>query len=87
MRTYSSNAEYFAAILSLVQQMERNGCTDAASDIRGGFKCLNGLTDGWAELMESLERTIARHGKELPSDQAEELQSAFEAAKRCVYRT
>ena len=86
VRTYASNQEYFDELLMLASRIEQSGNPNAAVAIRYGVTCSNGLTDGWAMLMESLEKALAMYGKSLPLDQATDLESAFEAARKAVYR-
>jgi hypothetical protein len=86
MKTYVSNAEYFDELMSLAARMERSGHLAAATEVRHGLSCLNGLTDGWALLMDSLELTLRDNGNNLATDQMEDLRNAFEAARKAVYR-
>ncbi len=86
MKTYASNEAYFEELAGLVGRMEQSGHTEAAMQVRHGISCVNGLTDGWAMLMDALEATVTRHGQNLPQDQLSDLESAFEAARKAVYR-
>lgn len=40
--------EYFAAVRAFIAKLERGGHEQAARELREGYGCLNGLTDGWA---------------------------------------
>ena len=86
MKAYSSNCEYFDDIVRLAHRMEQSGHHEAAEELRCGLLCLNGLTDGWAMLMEALHRMIATYGILLPIDQASDLKDICEVARRVVHR-
>jgi hypothetical protein len=56
MKEYDSNDDFFRAYRELVQRIEISGNNRAAEELQEVFPCLNGLTDGWALLMESIEK-------------------------------
>ncbi len=86
MKKYKSNNEFFDALRHLIHRIEGQGNIAAAQKLQEGFSCLNGLTDGWALLMESIDNTISEnHGKIEPRDMAE-LQQMLKAVRRAVYR-
>jgi hypothetical protein len=84
--TYSSNEEFFQAITNLMDRMRQSGYTEAEQEIRQGYGCLNGLTDGWGMLLDSIEKVIASHGRHLPAGQLSELKAMFDVVKKVVYR-
>ncbi len=43
MRSTQSNGEYFEAVMA---KLELEGHQQAADQLRNGYRCLNGLTDG-----------------------------------------
>jgi hypothetical protein len=86
MKTFSSNEELFEAITTLIDRMEQDGHAEAAIDIQSGFACLNGLTDGWALFMESIEHVMTVYGHSLPSEETSELKIILKAVKKAVYR-
>jgi hypothetical protein len=83
---YKSNEDYFAKLNTLAGQMEQSGHVGPAARIRQGILCVNGLTDGWAMLMEELDAIVIQYGKILPQDQLSELERALEAAQKAVFR-
>ncbi|MBI4829892.1 MAG: hypothetical protein HY804_14030 [Nitrospinae bacterium] len=86
MKSYFSNEEFFQAVRSLAERMEHGGHTEAARELRDGFACLNGLTDGWAMLMESVDKVIAAHGKALSPGDTAELKEMSRAIGKIVRR-
>lgn len=86
MGSYKSNQDFFQAFEKLVQRIDDSGQSKAAKRLRKGFSCLNGLTDGWALLMESIETTVSQgHGK-LKSDDMAELKEMLKDIRVVVYR-
>lgn len=57
-----------------------------ARELRDGFACLNGLTDGWAMLLESVDKVIAVHGKALAPGDTEELKEMSRAIGKIMRR-
>ena len=86
MRNITSNEEFFAALRALIDRLEKQGNIVAAQELRSGFACLNGLTDGWALLMESIERTIAANRGKIGKADMLELRDMLKGVKKVVYR-
>ncbi len=81
METASS---FFSEVKNLIEELERRGHTAAAVELRDGYAALNGLTDGWALLLESAGR--ARHLCRDVPDLRKRLETVEEDAYRTVYR-
>jgi len=86
MSNFTSNEEFFAALRALIDRLEKQGNTAAAQELRSGFARLNGLTDGWALLMESIERTIATNRGTIGKADMLELHDMLKGVKKVVYR-
>ena len=86
MKTYSSGEDFLNAVSDLISRIEKSGTVNAARELRSGFSCLNGLTDGWALFMESIETVLKVHGQRLSSDQHSELNVVLKTVKHAVYR-
>lgn len=87
MTTYGSNEEFFQAFERLVQTIDDGGQQEVAKRLREGFSCLNGLTDGWAILMESIETTVSQDQGKLQSEDLTELEGMLKVVRKAVYRT
>jgi hypothetical protein len=87
MSKFGSTEEFFQAIRNLAADLERNGRREAATELMGGFSCLNGLTDGWGLLMESLERIQTTCSAEFATPEREALAEILAATHAAVYRT
>jgi hypothetical protein len=84
--TFGSSEEFFQAVRDLAAELESQGSHSAACELATGLSCLNGLTDGWASLLESLERVQSEHSSALTPPQADALAALVLAAHRAVYR-
>ena len=83
---FRSNTELFNAIDSLKSELAASGMTGASSCIEKGMSGLNGLTDGWAYLLEHLESVDGVHGSELSSDQRKKLNQITHTVHKVLYR-
>ena len=86
MASFRSNEEFFQAVAELIAKLEATGHADAAVELKSGFGCLNGLTDGWALFLDSIEKVQASHAKRLPPDEKKSLASIRAAVRTAVYR-
>ncbi len=86
MSEFKSNDDFFEALRDLVQRIENQGNYAAAEELREGFSCLNGLTDGWAMLMESIVKTISGSHGRIGSKEMSELKDMLTSVKKIVYR-
>jgi hypothetical protein len=84
--SFRSPEEFFQAVRALIADLEREGDPGAAATLRDGFGCLNGLTDGWALFLESVEKVRATEAKSLAQEQREALEAIRTAAHAAVYR-
>jgi hypothetical protein len=85
MGSFRSNEELFRAVAELTAKLEAGGHLDAATELRSGFACVNGLTDGWALFLESIEK-VAGHAKRFAQDEREALAAIRTAVRTAVYR-
>jgi hypothetical protein len=86
MTDFRSSEELFQAVRDLIATLEAGGHPQAAATLRDGFRCLNGLTDGWALFLESIEEVKATEAKSLAQEQREALEAIRTAAHAAVYR-
>ena len=86
MKKYQSADDFFRAFHDLVERIEHFGKPEVAQKLQYGFSCLNGLTDGWAQLMESMEQTLAQHRNELRKKDTDELEKMLQLVKTAVFR-
>ena len=85
-RTFGSSDELFEAVRSLIGEMRANGQTRVAEELEDGFKCLNGLTDGWALFLESIDAVLSSSLEGLTAPQSATLADVRAAVHRAVYR-
>jgi len=73
-------------VRGLIAKLEVGGHRTAAVELRDGFSCLNGLTDGWALFLEAIEKVCSTHAEAFAPDEREALDSIRAAARTAVYR-
>ena len=86
MKNYRSNEEFFNALSNVITKIQRQGNNAAADELRFGFSCLNGLTDGWALLMKSIEKTVSGQCGEIEKAELSELNDMLQVVTKAVYR-
>jgi hypothetical protein len=86
MRQIESNDELILAAADLISSLESRGQRAAANTLRDGLRCVDGLTDGWALLLESTKTLQAEFSSSLDQSQRRQLQQIADAAFELVYR-
>ena len=85
-REFRSTEEYFESVRVLVERLRTEGHVRAADELLEGFRCLNGLTDGWALFLEAADKVWAEWGKDLGAQERDDLKNIRAAAYEAVYR-
>jgi hypothetical protein len=83
---FSSNEQFFQAVQDLITKLEAEDHHEAAAELQAGFGCLNGLTDGAALLLESIEKVQASWGDRLAREDRIALEAIRAAVHTAVYR-
>lgn len=83
---FHSNRELVEAVENLQNDLASSGNEEAGKLIKEGISGLNGLTDGWAYLLESLEATTRKHGARFSRQQNADFDIIIGAVKKIVYR-
>jgi hypothetical protein len=86
MATFGSNEEFFQAVNDLIAKLQVGGHHFAAAELQTGFRSLNGLTDGWADFLQSIESILATVSKRFAPDDQKTLEKIREAVHAIVYR-
>ena len=86
MASFGSTDEFFETVAQLTAKLEMHGHADAAAELRSGFGCLNGLTDGWALFLESIDKVQASQANQFDDDEREALGNIRTVAYSAVYR-
>jgi hypothetical protein len=84
--SFRSNEEFFQAVTDLMARLEDGGHGHAAAELREGFHCLNGLTDGSALFLDAIESVRATASKGFEPDDRQTLESIRAAVRKAVYR-
>ena len=86
MSPFKSNDEFFAAVRALIARLESAGHAQAAAELREGFACLNGLTDGSALFLEAIDKVRQERSREFDKGEREALEAIRKAVHAAVYR-
>jgi hypothetical protein len=82
---FNSNQEFFDTLSELIAEL-RVPHPLAAAELESGVRCLNGLTDGWALLLESIQKVKSEHSRGLAQAQRDTLKDLRITAHSVVYR-
>jgi hypothetical protein len=86
MTSFHSNNEFFRAAGDLIARLEEGGHEQVATTLREGLQSMNGLTDGWALLLQAIEKAQQRASPALLPTHRHALESLRLAAHSAVYR-
>lgn len=86
MARFKSSDELFQAARDLIARLEAQGQQEAATELRAGFGCLSGLTDGWALFLESIEKVRAADARRFDPDEKRALDALRAAVRSAVHR-
>jgi len=86
MASFRSNEDFFQAVRDLIAKLEAGGHPRAAVELRQGFGCLNGFTDGWALFLESIEKVQAADSTGFGRGERKALEAIRRAVHTAVYR-
>ena len=82
---WASNQEYLAALDALVDRWCDDREVVALSRLLPGYVALNGLTDGWAVLLDALQATRALGQQAFAAGDWAILQDLTDGAERAVH--
>ena len=83
---FKSNEELFQAVNDVIAKFEKNDSNSAAQELKKGLQSINGLTDGWALFLESIEHVQKNLSPNIDPNDRSNLQAIREAAYFAVYR-
>jgi hypothetical protein len=83
----TNNAEFFAALRTLIEAWCDRRCLKALSHVLPAYLAFNGLTDGWNRLYDALRNVRAFAQDELTAAELETVSLLIGVAGRVVYRT
>jgi hypothetical protein len=82
---FQSNEQFFQAVMDLVARLESGGHPRAAAELREGFRCLNGLTDGAALFLDSIAKVQATQAERFARGDQKTLETIRVVMYRAVY--
>jgi len=82
---YKSNEEFFQSVYDLASSLKHNGHVREADVLNNGMVALNGLTDGWAQLLDAV-REVESNAAVLTDAEKEAIGTIHDAVYQAVYR-
>ena len=83
---FQSNNDLFQAIEELQASLASSGNEQVSNQIADGMSSLNGLTDGWAQLLESISFVKREFGSVLSEVQNKEINRIESTVIKMVFR-
>lgn len=84
---FKSNEEFWQAVDGLIADLEKSGDAPAAAELKNGKSLVTGLTDGWADFLDSIEKVKKQYSPRLTKSQQSTLNNIHRAVYRRVYCT
>ena len=84
--TFSSNEELFDAARHLISGLRARGADASAKILHDGFRCINGLTDGWALFLDAIIEVQESFSHQLRENEQRLLKDMHAAVYEAVYR-
>jgi hypothetical protein len=85
MEEHKSHEEFWQTVNGLIAELEKNGGSTAAEELKTGMRAVTGLTDGWADFLESIEKVKKQYWSQLNSSQRATLKNIHRAVYQRVY--
>lgn len=86
MTSFQTTQEFLQVVADLLARLEARGHQGAAAQLRDGLRCVNGVTDGWALFLESVESVQADASARFAEDDVQALARIRAAVRGVVYR-
>jgi hypothetical protein len=86
LAAFRSSDEFFQAVDALIARLEGTGHQEAARELRDGLRCLNGLTDGAALFLDSIEKVQATESERFTREDQQALETIRARVHVAVYR-
>jgi hypothetical protein len=86
MAAFRSSEEFFEAVYTLIARLEAAGHHQAASELRDGLRCLNGLTDGSALFLDAIETVQTAESRRFAREDQQALETIRARVHVAVYR-
>ncbi len=86
MAQFSSQQEFLQFVRDSIMRLHTSGHSLAALQLSDGFRLVNGLTDGWADFLEAVQKAQVQFAQALSSEEREALERIRAALHTLVYR-
>jgi hypothetical protein len=86
MMVFSNNAEFFAALRSLIDSCCERRALKPLSRLLGPYLAFNGLTDSWGDILIALKAVCAHCREDISETELETMEALIRAAEEVVRR-
>ena len=84
---FKSHEEFWQVVNEFIAELEVSENSTAAAELKNEMRAVTGLTDGWADFLESIEKVKQQHSPQLDSSQRATLKNIHRAVYQRVYCT
>ena len=84
---FKSHEEFWQTVNEFIADLDKSGNSPAAEELKNGMRLVTGLTDGWADFLESIEKVKKQHSSQLSGTQRSTLKNIHQAVYQRVYCT
>jgi len=84
---FKSHEEFWQAVDGLISDLEKSGDSPASDELKNGKSLCTGLTDGWADFLESIEKVKKQYSPQFSSTQKSTLKNIHREVYQRVYST
>jgi len=85
MTQFANTDEFFQFVRDSIMRLHRSGHSLVALRLSDGFRLINGLTDGWADFLDAVQKIQAEFAQTLPAEEREALERIRTATHGAVY--
>lgn len=82
---FKSHEEFWRTVNELIAELEKSGNSLASDEMKNGKSMVNGLTDGWADFLKSIEKVKKQNSPRLSSTQRSTLKNIHREVYQRVY--
>jgi hypothetical protein len=82
---FKSHEEFWRTVNEFIAELEVSGNSSAADDLKKGKRLCTGLTDGWADFLESIEKVKKQYSPRLDNSQRSTLKNIHREVYQRVY--
>ena len=84
-KNLKSHEEFWQTVKEFIATLEVSGNSPAVDELKNGMRAVTGLTDGWADFLESIDKVKKQYSPQLDSSQRSTLKNIHREVYQRVY--